>query len=136
MVSLDFNPDRRTLRGFARIWFPLFVVVLGIVLRWRFDAPTAATVTWTAGAALVLAAIASQAVARIVFVALTVVTYPVAVVTSTIVLVVMFFVVITPLGLWLRWRGHDPLGLRARGAASYWQTHEQDDSASRAVRQF
>ena len=136
MVSLDLNPDRRTLRGFARLWFPLFVIVLGSVLRWRMDWPAAAVATWVAGGALAAVALASERTARAVFVVLTVVTYPIAVVMSTLVLALMFFAVMTPLGLWLRWRGHDPLGLRARGTGSYWRVHEQDDSTRRAVRQF
>jgi hypothetical protein len=136
MVTLDLNPHRRTLRGFARLWFPLFVVVLGSVLRWRFDAPTAAAVTWGAGAALASAALLSERIARAVFVTLTIVTYPIAVVMSTVLLGLMFFVVITPLGWWLRLRGHDPLRLRRRATASHWVGYEQDDDPRRAVRQF
>jgi hypothetical protein len=123
MVTLDLHPHRRTLRGFARLWFPLFVVVLGSVLRWRFDLPTAATAAWVAGGALAVAAIASEPVARAVFV-------------STVLLALMFFAVMTPLGWWLRRRGHDPLRLRGRAAASHWVSYEQDDDPRRAVRQF
>jgi hypothetical protein len=136
MVTLDLHPHRRTLRGFARLWFPLFVVVLGSVLRWRFDLPTAATAAWVAGGALAVAAIASEPVARAVFVTLTIVTYPIAVVVSTVLLALMFFAVMTPLGWWLRRRGHDPLRLRGRAAASHWVSYEQDDDPRRAVRQF
>ena len=135
-MTLDLHPDARAVRGFARLWFPLFVVVAGSVVRWRLGAPTAAAVVWGVGALVAAAALASPRLARAVFVALTVATYPIAVVTSTIVLLVMFFLVVTPLGAWLRWRGHDPLRLRARAAASHWQHHEQDDDPRRAVRQF
>ena len=136
MVTLDFNPPRRTLRGFARLWFPLFVLVLGSMLRWRFDLPTAGSVTWLAGGALAIAGVVSERVARALFVTLTIATYPIAVVMSLVLLAVMFFVVMTPLGLWLRLRGHDPLRLRKREASSHWIAHEQDDDPRRAVRQF
>lgn len=136
MVTLDLNPDSRTLRGFARLWFPLFVLAIGAVLRWRFGMPTLAIAAWTVGAAAWVAALVSRRVARAVFVALTIVTYPVALLTSTIVLAFMFFVVLTPLGLVLRMRGHDPLRLRGRSATSYWQPYRQDDDPRRATRQF
>ena len=136
MVALDFHPPASAVRGFARLWFPLFVIVLGSALRWRFDLPGAATAVWIGGAVLVVLALASAPVARAIFVALTVATYPIALVTSAVVLAFMFFVVMTPLGVWLRWRGHDPLRLRARGEASHWHPYEQDDDPRRALRQF
>jgi hypothetical protein len=135
-VSIDFEPGRKTLRGFARLWFPLFVAVLGSVLRWRFEMDVAALAVWSVGGGLALLGLASRTVARALFVALSVATYPIALVVSTIVLTVMYFIVLTPLGLWLRWRGHDSLRLRRRGDASHWEPYEQDDSAGRAVRQF
>lgn len=136
MVTLDLNPNHRAVRGFARLWFPLFVVALGAVLRWRFGWATAATITWLAGAALAVAGLASVRIARILYVALTIATFPIAIVVSTVLLAVVFFVVMTPLGLWLRLRGHDPLRLHARGAPTHWHRYEQDDDPARAVRQF
>jgi hypothetical protein len=136
MVTLDFHPPERTLRGFARLWFPLFVVAAGSMLRWRAGWTDAAAAVWIGGAVLVVAALASRVVARLIFVALTVATYPIAVVVSTVMLSIMFFVVITPLGVWLRIRGHDPLRLRKRTDATHWHPYEQDDDPRRAVRQF
>ena len=136
MVTLDLNPNARAVRGFARLWFPLFVVVLGSVLRWRFGWVTAANITWVAGAALAIGALASSRIARTVFIALTIATYPIALVVSTVLLTAVYFVVMTPLGLWLRVRGHDPLQLRQREAKSHWHDYEQDDDPRRAVRQF
>jgi hypothetical protein len=136
MLALDRDPSPRAVRGFARIWLPLFVLTLGSVLRWRFGWTAAALVTWGAGAVLVMAALVSARTARGIFVTLTVATYPFAFVTSAMLLALVFFGVITPLGFWLRWRGHDPLRLRARGAASHWRHYEQDDHPERAVRQF
>jgi hypothetical protein len=124
------------LRSFQRIWLPLFVFAVGAALRWRFGLPSAAAYWWLAATAVALLALASVAIARLVFVGLTIATYPIAFVVSTAVLGIMFVAVITPLGWWLRVRGHDPLRLRGRGAPSYWRPYEQNDEPTRAVRQF
>jgi hypothetical protein len=41
-------------------------------------------------------------------------------VNSRIILSVLYFLVITPIGRIVRWTGHDPLARRAPRAASYW----------------
>jgi hypothetical protein len=43
-------------------------------------------------------------------------------VNSTVVLSILYFVVITPIGRLVRWTGHDPLTRRGPRAASYWIT--------------
>ena len=136
MVTIDLHPAPRTLRGFTRGWFPLFVVALGAILNWRFDAEMAAMSVWVGGALVAAAALASGAVARRVYIALTVVTFPIAIVVSTVILAVMFYLVITPLGMLLRLRGHDPLRLRRRDAGSHWERCAEDNDPGRAVRQF
>jgi hypothetical protein len=136
MVTLDLDPSARVVRSFARLWLPLFVVTLGALVWWRLEAPTAARVVWSVGAIVAVASLASPRVARAVFIALTVATFPIALVVSSVVLLVLFFLVITPLGAWLRWRGHDPLRLRHRAPTTQWQPYPQDDDPRRATRQF
>jgi len=41
-------------------------------------------------------------------------------VNSRIILSILYFLVITPIGRIVRWTGHDPLARRAPRAASYW----------------
>jgi ABC-type uncharacterized transport system permease subunit len=84
----------------------------------------------------VVAAIARRSVARAMFVALQVVTFPVAVLTSTFVLGVIYYLVVTPIGLALRLTGRDALNLKGRGADSLWvPVHDRKD-LERSFRQF
>ena len=136
MLPINRNPGVRELRSFARIWFPAFVALLGSVLYWRFNQPTAAVAVWAVGAAAAIAVLASQSVARAVFVGLLIVTYPIGVVISTVALAILFYLVVTPLGWAMRVAGRDPLRLRARGAPSDWQAMTHDDDPDRAFRQF
>lgn len=136
MVPINRNPGARELRAFARIWFPLFIAGLGGVLWWRLESPMAATMAWLAGGALAAAVLASREVARIVFVGLVTVTYPIGLVVSMLTLALMFYGVFTPFAWVMRLAGRDALRLRARDASSHWMPYEQDDSAERAFKQY
>ena len=136
MLPINRHPSDKDLRSFARIWFPLFVALIGAVLWWRFDLRTVAMVAWSAGAATAVAVLASRAMARQVFVGLMIVTYPIGLVVSTVALGVLFYLVFTPLGWGMRLAGRDPLRLRARADRSEWHPTNQNDDPQRAFRQF
>lgn len=136
MLPIDRNPPARTLRSFSRFWFPLFVGVVAFVLWWRVDAPRAAALWLAVGGVVAVVSVASNRVARGVFVLLMVITYPLAASVSFVLLAVIFVSVFTPLGLLLRLRGHDALGQRQRDAATHWHSYVQDDNPERAIRQF
>jgi hypothetical protein len=135
MLPINWNPAARELRSFSRIWFPLFVVMVGSVLRWRFHLPDASLWAWGIGALAVAAALADRRVARAVFLALMVITFPIGLVVSTVALALLFYLVFAPLGWGMRLAGRDPLRLRTREDASQWQPIKQD-ADERMFRQF
>jgi Saxitoxin biosynthesis operon protein SxtJ len=136
MISLNVNPGAREVRSFARLWFPLFAAALGGTVWWHTGSPAPAYWAWGIGALLAGAMQASPRMARSVFIALILVTYPVGIAISYTVLAAMFFLVFTPIGFVMRLAGRDPLALRGRSRRSHWQPYEQDDRPDRAFRQF
>ena len=136
MLPINRNPGARELHAFARIWFPLFVAVAGGLTWWRSESPIAAIVVWVAGGALAALILASAEAARIFFVGLMTITYPIGLVVSTLALAFMFYVVFTPLGVVMRLAGRDPLQLKDGSAPSQWTPYDQDDSPERAFRQY
>ena len=136
MLPINWNPGARELRSFSRLWFPLFVVLIGSVLRWRFYLPDAALWAWGIGALAVVAALVDRRIARAIFVGLMVVTYPIGLVVSTVALGLLFFLVFAPLGWGMRRAGRDPLRLRTRDDASQWQPISHDADAQRMFRQY
>jgi saxitoxin biosynthesis operon SxtJ-like protein len=136
MLPINRNPSAKDLRSFARIWFPLFVAFLGGMIWWRANQPTAAMVVWGVGAAVEVAVLASQAVARQVFVGLMIVTYPIGLVVSTVALALLFYLVFTPLGWAMRLSGRDPLRLKTRTDRSEWHAVAQNDDPQQMFRQF
>jgi saxitoxin biosynthesis operon SxtJ-like protein len=136
MLPINRHPNARELRTFARIWFPLFVVVAGALTWWRGESPAAAAVVWIVGVVIAALIWASAEAARIFFVGFMTITYPIGLIVSTIALGFMFYIVFTPLGFFMRLAGRDPLQLKSRAAPSNWTPYEQDDSAERAFRQY
>ena len=62
---------------------------------------------------------------RWLFLAAAAAAFPIGWVVTQLVLLVMFFLILTPIAFCLRWCGHDPLQLRARDRASYWIKREK-----------
>lgn len=51
-------------------------------------------------------------------------------------LIVVFYSIVTPIGLWLRLSGKDLLDLKRDGRNSYWHKKEEELSRSRYLKQF
>lgn len=74
---------------------------------------------------------------RLLYVGLCHATYPLGYVVSSVVLLVLFYGVFTPLGLLLRLWRHDPLGRRAAPApASYWRERERGRTPASYFKQY
>jgi len=135
MLPINRHPSARELRSFSRLWLPLFVLVVGSLAWWRLESPATAITVWILGAILAAGALGSPEVARQIFVGLQTLTYPIALVVSTLALAILFYVVFTPIGWLLRGAGHDPLQLR-RGKRSRWIPYTRKDDAVDAMKQY
>ena len=135
MLPINRHPSARELRSFSRLWLPLFVVVAGALAWWRLESPATAIAVWILGATLAAGALRSPEVARQIFVGLQTLTYPIALVVSTLALAVLFYAVFTPIGWLMRRAGHDPLQLR-RGKQSRWIPYTRKDDAAEAMKQY
>lgn len=138
MITINRDPSRTQLRWFAALWLPLFGIMVGGMLVWRAHALTAAQVVWGATAVATVLSLISPAIARWVFLGLSYASYPIGFVVSWVALTVLYFVVLTPIGVVMRLAGRDPLRLKADPRAeTYWtpRRHRETD-ASRAFRQF
>lgn len=135
MLPINRHPSARELRSFSRLWLPLFVAVVGALAWWRLESPTTAITVWVLGAILAAGALGSPEVARQIFVGLQTLTYPIALVVSTLALALLFYAVFTPIGWLLRLTGHDPLQLR-RGKRSRWIAYTRKDDAAEAMKQY
>jgi hypothetical protein len=136
LIEVDWKPPRRQLRQFA----VLFLVVFGAIgtLAWLDGKPQPLVWTlWGASAAVGIAGLLFPPAVRPVYVAMMAVALPIGLVVSTVLMVIIYFLVLTPLGLLLRLFGHDPMGRRpAPDSRTFWVERPRDVAVNRYFKQY
>jgi hypothetical protein len=119
LIRISRNPSARQLKVFAAAWL-LFLGLAGAASWLRGRHPTA-ELLWALACAVPLAGAANPASIRLVYVGLSHATYPVGLVVSHVVLAIVYFLVVTPIGLAMRLFRNDPLARKFEpGRKSYW----------------
>ncbi len=135
MIDINWHPSRRELRQFAGLWLGVF----GLIGGWKlYGSGGVAGWPWV-GAAVALGApgLVWPALLRPVYVAWMALAFPIGWTVSHLLLAVIYFGVVTPIGLILRATGTDPMQRRFEpDAATYWVEHRTGDDKSRYFRQF
>jgi len=137
MIPVNRNPSRRELRLFSLLWFPLLVMVAGSVLYWKAALPRTATCLWIAGAATAVVGFVFPVVAKYLFLVLSYLTYPIGWLVGNAMLAVIYFLIVFPIGLALKFKDFDPLGRHFdRAAKSYWKPRSTPTEKEQYFRQF
>lgn len=135
MISLDLKPGNRQLRTFGAGALALFGL-----LGWWLQAnghPSWALAAWITAGFSGLAAAAWPKANLPLYLALSIVAFPIGLVLSYAVLAVMWYVVMTLVALAFRVLGKDPLQRKFdRKAASYWQPYPRREDRDSYFRQF
>jgi hypothetical protein len=131
------GPTRGELRWFGLI-FAGFFALLGAMSWWRSrgaDHHTAAIVLWCIGGGIALIYYLLRPVQRPFYDLLITVAYPIGWVVSHLMIALMYYGLITPIGVTMRLFGRDALRRRFdRSATTYWIAH--DPSAAATKRYF
>jgi len=135
MIEINWNPDARTLRWFAGLQMPFFGV-LGYL--WRDSLGTGGLSALVCVSLIVgVLGLARPAWIRWIYVVWMVLVFPIGWVVSHLVLAVVYYLVLTPIALLVRWRRGDPLKRRIDPTAStYWTERRVDGNVSRYFRQY
>lgn len=123
LIRLNRNPSSRQLTVFSMAW----LIVAGAFgwAAWRHGHPARAAACWAAALAVPLARLVDRRPAKWAYVGLSYATYPIGWLVSHAVLAVVYFGVVTPLGLVMRLFGRDPLRRRFEARLpSYWTPRE------------
>lgn len=121
MITVNVNPSPRELRQFG-IFAIVFLPAFGFVLSLRGADVRAAVAVAAIGAVLFIIGMIRPRSLRAVYVGLRVATSPIGWFVSHLVLVFLFYVVLTPIALLWRVRGRDVLAVRrSRSTKSYWR---------------
>jgi ABC-type uncharacterized transport system permease subunit len=119
LVRIERNPSGRQLLVFGIAWLAFF----GIAghLFWHHGLHLPAVTLLAVAASVPLAGAFGQKIPRLAYVGLSYATYPVGFVASYVVLALVYFLVVTPIGLVMRLLGRDPLSRTFDPRAqSYW----------------
>ena len=134
--DVNFAPPARTLRQFAGLWLLFFA---GLAAARGLRDGLTALALGLAALALTVGPLGlwRPALVRPVYVAATLLTFPLGWVMSRLLLATLYYGVFTPLGLLLRLLGRDALRLRpCPQEASYWVAKPAPPDVSRYFRQF
>jgi hypothetical protein len=135
LLDINWNPNQRELRQFSLLWI-VFFGLIGVYCLWAKGAPTAAAAFWVVATAGPVGYF-RPAWARPIYVLWMALTMPVGWVISHLVLLVVYYLVVTPIGLIMRLVGYDPMQRTLdRSADSYWTEHESSEGADRYFKQY
>ena len=139
MIKLDLKPKNETVRQFG--WVALFGFPLaGLALtQWPGSLPI--NTLWVLvglGVACGLAAVANVLVIlRPIYLAMTLLAFPIGLMISTVLLSTIYFLLFTPVGLFFRLTGKDPLERRIDPSApTYWRTRGTQRAPSSYLRLY
>ena len=134
--DVQFDPPRRTLRQFAG----LSLVVFGGLAAWSYFAKgqvISSALLATLALGIGLPGLARPRLVRPVYVGAMILAFPIGWVVSRLLLAILFYGVVTPMGLVFRLTGRDALRLaRPPGRATYWLPKPAPDDLRSYFRQF
>ena len=135
MIALKKSFSKKELLWFGPL-FALFAGMIGALARWKFDAGQIAIWVWAIGGAVVVLYYLIPPARRFIFMTWLGAVYPIGWVVSHILLGVVFYFVVLPIGLLLRVARYDPLSRRFdERVTSYWIKRESSSDPRRYFRQ-
>ena len=137
MIDLNLRPRTKVLRQFSLIWLLLFVGLATYYYYLKQPGHSTRSVVFLAAASLGVIGLIWPVVIRPIYQAAIIVTFPIGWVVSQAVLILMYYGVVTPLGLILRCMRPDPLTRdKQPNATSYWLDKTQPTDLRSYFRQY
>lgn len=136
MIDIDLNPDRKKLRGFGWIAVVIFGLFGGFLYFNHGNSWQVMTLDVLAVIILICNTI-NPLLLKPLYLLLTLVSFPIGLVVSNVVLFFLFIFVFTPTGLLLRVFGHDPMEKQFHAKKeSFWIESKKNRSLESYYKQF
>ena len=137
LIEINQRPNSKQLRRFGIIALVTFGVISSALYLLKGLAVQWALTIFGIGFVIFLSSLACPKLARIIYVGLTAATLPIGLVVSFILLAAFYFLLLTPLALFFRLIGRDPLHRKFDSASnSYWVTRHPPGALDRYFQQF
>ena len=136
LLEINRHPAAKELRWFG-VLLAGFVVLAGALARWQIEAPAAALTIWAAGAALAAVYAGVRPLRRWIYLGWLYAAFPIGWTVSHLLLAATYYLVLTPIGLLVRWTRGAPLERTLdRSAPTYWTERRPVRDVRRYFRQF
>jgi len=137
MVEINRHPTPKQLNQFGFIWMG-FVALFGLIAIFKFHNPGLARILWMAAVVIPLIGWVFPRFMRWIFVGMSYLAWPIGFVVSHLVLALVYYAVVTPIGLLTRVFGYDPMKRRFdHEATTYWMERPSTTASTKHYfRQF
>jgi hypothetical protein len=136
MIEINWSPGNKELRNFGRIAL-IALLIITLLFYWKGLALDWALIIFAAGVVIFIVSLISLQLTRIIYLGLTLVTLPIGLVISHVLLAVLYFLLITPMGLLFRLIGRDLMHRKFDvDTKSYWHPRDTPKDIERYFRQF
>jgi hypothetical protein len=135
-TRIEWDPDKKTLAGFSEVAMFALGMVAGPLLYLRGHAELAIAF-WLGAVAIRLVGLARPVWLRPIFVGLTLLTFPIGWVVSSLAVVLVYLLVFVPIACIFRLIGRDALKIRLEPKAStYWEAYHPNQGLGRYLRSY
>jgi saxitoxin biosynthesis operon SxtJ-like protein len=136
LIRIDPNPSRRQLAVFGITWL-VFFTVAGVLARRNGGSETAIAALWSAAVVVPTIGWIRPSFMRIIYLGMAYLTLPVGLVVSYLLLAVIYYLVLTPIGFLMRIVAYDPMDRHFdRTARSYWVSRKGPETIDSYFQQF
>ena len=136
MIKTNFKPTVKVLKQFSILWFPLFFLFVGYISAEKLFDWELIKLCWIVLSVISVIGFKFPSLIRPIYIGLLIITFPIGWIVSHFLLFLIFVLLITPIGLILRVRGHDPLHLNKKGICSMWMKNEKPYNPSDYLKQY
>jgi fatty acid desaturase len=120
IVRINRNPTPKQLNQFGFIWLG-FLSFFGVVAWFKLDEPGLAKGLWVAAIVVPVVGWLAPAFMRMVFLGMSYAAWPIGFVVSHVILALVYYLVMTPIGLAMRFFGYDPMTRKPDSSGgSFW----------------
>ena len=141
LIDVNWKPGTRELRQFGGLFF-LFAEAIGCLAYFDIGlfaglSPLLPKALWIGGAVVGLATLVLPKSVQPIYVVMMAIALPVGYVVSMTLMIVIYFLVMTPIGVLMRLFGYDPMGKQFDSSAStYWIKRTPRTDAGYYFRQY
>ena len=137
LIDINWNPNRKDIRSFGLIGLVVLTAVSLVLFFVKGFSLKVSVIIFLLGVLVFLSSIISFKLTRLIYLGLTFLTFPIGLFISFLLMSIFYYCLITPLGIFFRLIGRDPLNRRFEpDMKSYWIERKKITDIKRYFHQF